>query len=82
MLESGIKASVFSYSTVIHACTRAADVDKAETCMVDMRNAGIIASTVAYSSVVQAIAKAGELPRAEKWLQRMVAAGLSQMLLP
>ena len=71
MIYAGITPDVGSYSTVIHACVRAQEPERAEYWLTEMIAQDEPASVFCYNSVVQAWASANEVAKAEKWLEKV-----------
>ena len=64
MLESNIKPSVVTYSTLISRAASWQKIQKAETYFKKMESDGIIADVQAYNSLLNAYAKSGDTNRA------------------
>merc|ERR1719333_1952419 len=77
MIEAGIEASNHSFSSVISACAKAGDADKAEVWLNRMDELGIEPDVVAFSSVIDACSKADDATRAERIFQRMRGKGIT-----
>ena len=54
-----------SYSTIIDACAKHGDVDRAETWLQRMLYDGVQAEVVSYSAVIDACAKHGDVDEAD-----------------
>merc|ERR1719235_1731302 len=71
MRTAGIEANVFSYGSVIHACAKAGEAERAEAWLAEMLRCGVKANAVTCNTVINAWAKAGRLDRAEEWVSRL-----------
>ncbi|CAE8596141.1 unnamed protein product [Polarella glacialis] len=56
-------------NTVIKACSKAGDLQRAESWRSEMEAAGITPNLKNYGKMIEAAAKAGDLAGAEKWLE-------------
>jgi pentatricopeptide repeat protein len=67
---------VISYNTVVSACARANEPEKAEAAFHMMVTAGLSPSAISYSTVIHAHAHAGNARKAQAWLDRMDRDGI------
>ena len=61
-----------TYSSVIHACAKMGDVDKAEHWFKRVTEAELWPNEVTYSTVIHACAKMGDVDKAEHWSQKVL----------
>jgi pentatricopeptide repeat protein len=76
MQERKQDISVDTYNSIIHTCTQAGEMARAEKYLEYMEECGLEPNMVSYNSVINACADQGDAVRAERWLLRMVARGL------
>lgn len=60
--------TVEAYNAIIHVCTQAVDMERAEMYFHQMENRGIEPTVVTYNLVINACARVGDSMRAEDWL--------------
>ena len=65
-----------TYNSVIHACAKKGEVQKAEQWFNWITKAKLCPNEVTYSSVIHACAEKGEVDKAEQWFERMTKAKL------
>jgi pentatricopeptide repeat protein len=80
MQERKQEISVDTYNSIIHTCTQAGDMTRAEQYLEHMEDCGLEPNLVSYNSVINACADQGDAARAEQWLHRMVARGMKPNL--
>eukprot|EP00166_Cyanidium_caldarium_P000136 ctg_1037.g336 len=74
MAHSGVRPDRVAYNSLIDACARAGDADRALQVLADMRTAGHSPNTISYTTAMQACANAGQYERAleafQQWRRR------------
>ena len=74
MAHSGVRPDRVAYNSLIDACARAGDADRALQVLADMRAAGHSPNTISYTTAMQACGNAGQYERAleafQQWRRR------------
>jgi len=65
------------YSSVIDACAKSGEVERAQQWFLKAEEAGIALDEISYNSVINACAKAGQANRASQWLLKAEEAGVA-----
>merc|ERR1719355_403534 len=66
-----IVAGVATFNSLINACAKANQIDRAEKWLLGLRSRGIEPDGVSYSTVIHACALAPDAGRAESWFEAM-----------
>merc|ERR1712031_19220 len=69
----GLAPSVPTFNSLLNACARASELDRAERWFAEMRAAGgkVKPDTVSYSTMINAFSKLHRAAEADRWLQEM-----------
>jgi len=68
--------TVEAYNAIIHVCTQAADMERAEMYFRQMEDRRLEPTVVTYNLVINACARVGDSTRAEDWLIHMIGRSL------
>merc|ERR1719384_401548 len=77
MESSGVATCTVTYTTVIAACAKRGDIDRAECWFGRMIEKDLEPNVITFGSMIDSCAKAGNLARAEAWYERMVERGIA-----
>jgi len=76
MEGQGTRVTLAAYTTVIDACAKAGDMDRAEFWMKHLLDAGRKLDVVSYCAMIDACAKSGDSKKASQWHKKMQANGV------
>lgn len=76
MEEQGTRVTLAAYTTVIDACAKAGNMDRAEFWMQHLLDAGRKPDVVSYCAMIDACAKSGDAKKACEWHRKMQANGV------
>merc|ERR1719281_1331792 len=71
MIEHKVEPNVMIYSALLNVCAKAAQPERAEAWLADMRERGISPNVVCFNNVIDACARAVQPDRAESWLNQL-----------
>lgn len=77
MQEEKCAPAVVTYNSLINACAKALNAERAEYWLAQMCDSGLQPDSVSYSTVVHACVRAHEANRAAHWLDEMGKAGFA-----
>merc|ERR1719384_3012917 len=77
MESSGVATCTVTYTTVIAACAKRGDIDRAESWFRRVIEKGLEPNVVTFGSLIDSCAKAGNLARAEAWYEKMIERGVA-----
>ena len=76
MIRKGLKPNTITYNSLIDACSKAPDVQRAEYWFGQMSANGFPPDVISFSSMINSCAQCGMAAAAERWLSKMEDQGV------
>lgn len=80
MLDTGVRASVVSFGSVMRACAQAGLHEELDVWFKEAENLGIELNMICYSAVINSFVKKDDLVTASTWLTCMIKRGVTASL--